>query len=71
MSRTITGPRWELAVAGKAIAACHGVSHETVRRWAARGEFEHYRKTPGGSVEVPVAAYLDFLNRYSFTCPRP
>lgn len=64
-----TPPRIEPVLTGRQLAAVHGVTLKTIRRWAEAGEFDRYRRTPGGAIEVPVEAYHAFCQRHEFTRP--
>lgn len=55
----------EPALTARQIAALHGVTQKTVSRWAEAREFRAWRRTPGGSIEVPVSAYQEFVERHS------
>lgn len=70
MPRTATAPRIEPILTGRQLAVCHGVTLKTIKRWAEQGEFSTYRRTPGGSIEVPVSAYSAFLNRHTYEAAR-
>ena len=59
----------EPALTGRQLAVCHGVTLKTIKRWAEAGQFEVYRRTPGGSIEVPVSAYQAFLKAHEFRRP--
>lgn len=62
---------FELAIRAKAIVACHGVTLRTVRQWCERGDIAEYRLLPSGSIEVPVRAYVDFLESRHVSIPLP
>ena len=67
--RAITPPRIDAVLTGRQLAAVHGVTLKTIRRWAEQGEFPRYRRNPGGGIEVPVKAYLEFCKRNEFIHP--
>lgn len=51
----------EPALTARQIATLHGVTVRTVANWARDGHFSRYRRTPAGSVEVPVSVYQQFI----------
>lgn len=61
----------EPAVSDSQIAAVHGKTLETVRRWRDRGEFAHWRRLPGNRFEVPVSVYQEFIERHTLHAPGP
>jgi hypothetical protein len=52
----------EPALTARQIATLHGVTVRTVANWARDGHFSTYRRTPAGSVEVPVSVYQQFIS---------
>jgi hypothetical protein len=59
----------EPAISDRQIAAVHGKTLETIRRWRDRGEFETWRQLPGNRFEVPVSAYQAFIERHTLHAP--
>ena len=59
----------EPALSDSQIAAVHGRTLETIRRWRDRGEFASWRVLPGNRFEVPVSAYQQFIERHTLRAP--
>ena len=59
----------EPAITDSQIAAVHGKTLETIRRWRDRGEFKTWRQLPGNRFEVPVSAYQAFIEAHTLHAP--